>query len=182
MRHYLLCCLLTGACVSSSCTKKNTRGVDTSKWITYTLDNKWAFTAPKGAKIIYLKGVDSVPGNIVLPEDSVRLEFDSGFETSAIDTVCDLGSQAVYAKRDIARGSYKYLDKPDTLHNARVDTVNGKIATVITPMKIGRGTTRISISDCKSYTWIGLYGKNIPANKQELVLTIYKSLQQVDSK
>ena len=182
MRHYLLFCLLLGACVSSSCTKKNAREVDASKWIKHTLDNKWVFTAPKDTKIVYLKGVDSVPGNIILSADSIKLEFDSGFEMSAMDTICNLGSEALHAKHEIERGSYKYLDKPDTLHNAQVDTVNGKIATIITPMKTGRGTTDISISDCKSHTWIGIRGKNIPASKQELVLTIYRSLQQADSK
>ena len=173
MRHYLLCCIML---VASSCAKNNS-GTDTSNWVKYRLDTKWAFTAPKDAKIVYLKGIDSVPGNIILPADSVQLEFDIGFEMSSMDTVCNLGSEELYAKHQIARGSYKYLDKPDTLHNAQVDTVNGKIAIIITPMKTGRGTTDISISDCKSHTWIGVRGKNIPVSKQELVLAIYRSLQ-----
>ena len=181
MRHYLKCCFLAVASVSSCHTKNSASLIDTSSWTRYELDS-WELDAPKGTKVVYLKGIDSVPGNIILAQDSIKLEFDSGYQMSEMDTICSLGSEAIYAKREIARGAYNYLNKPDTLHSARIDTVNGRIATIITSVKPGRGTTEISISDCKSHTWIGVSGKNIPAGKQEFLLMIYKSLRRKASK
>lgn len=152
-------------------------------WITYQLDKYWKFDAPKGAKIIYEQGVDSTPGSIILTKnDTIFLAFDSGFEMSIRDTICNLGSETLRSKKAITRKDYKYLDKPDTLHQARIDTINGRIATIIKPAKAGAGITRISISDCNSHLWLGISGKDLPADKQELVLKIYNSIRQEASK
>jgi hypothetical protein len=129
-----------------------------------------------------LKGIDSVPGNIFLPTESIKLEFDSGFEMSSSNTVCNLSTEVFYAKRAITRGDYKYLDKPDTLHVSKIDTINGNAATIILPIKTGSGMTQLIISDCNSRNWIGVYGKNIPASKQKTILAIYKSFRRIDSK
>ncbi len=152
-------------------------------WITYQLDKYWEFDAPKGAKIIYEQGVDSTPGSIILTSnDSVFLYFDSGVEMSIRDTICNLGSETVRAQKAIARGDYKYLDKPDTLHQAGIDTVNGRIATIIKPARAGAGITSISISDCNSHLWLGISSKDLSTDKQELVLKIYNSIRQEASK
>lgn len=161
-------------CAFVSCNNKKSPSLNKSTWIEYKLDDYWVFNAPKGTKIIYLKGIDSTPGNIVLTmNDSVNLQFDSGLEMTLSDTVCNLGSDAVRAKFKIAQGLYK----SDTIHQAKIDTVNGKIATIITPVNTGRGWTEIHISDCESDRWLGIYGKDIPSDKQELVLKIYNSIQ-----
>jgi hypothetical protein len=99
------------------------------------LDKYWVFNAPKDTKVIYEKGIDSTPGRIILAaNNSLNLEFDSGFEMSIRDTVCNLGSEAVRAKLRIARDV-------DTLYQAKIDTVNGRVATIISPVKPGHGTT-----------------------------------------
>ena len=183
MHRFLLSVFFLAFCGLTSCNNQDSFETNNPTWITYRLDKHWVFDAPKGAKIIYQQGIDSTPGNIVLTaNDSVILEFDSGFEMSFRDTFCNLGSEAVHAKWRITRGDYKYLDKPDTLHQARIDTVNGKIATIITPLKSGSGTTEIHISDCESNLWLAVYGANIPPDKQELVLDIYRSIRQKSSK
>ncbi len=168
--------------VISGCSQSKKAEVDTSKWITYRLDTDWAFKAPNDAKITYLRGIDSVPGKIFLPSDSIKLEFDSGFEMSSLDTICNLSTEVLYAKRAITRGDYKYLDKPDTLHISKIDTINGNAATIILPIKTGSGMTQLIISDCDSRNWIGVYGKNIPAKKQNMVVAIYKSFRRIKSK
>lgn len=166
-----------------ACKRQSNSGVDASTWVVYELDDVWTFNAPKGTRLIYERGIDSTPGYIILAtNDSLNLEFDSGFESAAMDTVCNLGSEMVYAKQRIARGNYKYLDKPDTLHQARVDTINGLAVIMILPEKAGTGTTEVSISNCNSNRWLAIYGKNIPADKQELVLKIYASIRQAKIK
>lgn len=193
MYHILLSALFLAFCGITSCHNQDNSEKDSHKritynkqdptWITYQLDKHWVFDAPQGTKIIYEQGVDSTPGSIILTaNDSVILGFDSGFEMSFRDTICNLGSEALRAQRDIARGAYKYLDKPDTLHQARIDTVNGQIATIIKPAKAGAGITEINISDCKSHLWLGIAGKDLPADKQELALKIYNSIRQEASK
>jgi hypothetical protein len=168
--------------VISGCSQSKKVEVDSSKWSIYKLDTDWAFKAPSDAKITYLRGIDSVPGSIFLPSDSIKLEFDSGFEMSSLDTVCNLSTEVFYAKRAIAHGDYKYLDKPDTLHFSKIDTISGNAATIILPVKTGSGMTQLIISDCDSRNWIGVYGRNIPASKQNKILAIYKSFRRVDSK
>ena len=183
MRHLISKTLLLACCVFVGCKSRDDSVVRNFTGITYRLDKSWLFNAPKGTKIIYEKGIDSTPGRIILAaNDSVNLEFDSGFEISFLDTVCNLGSETVRAKRRIARGHYKYLDNLDTQHQVCIDTVNGKIATIITPLKTGSGTTEISISDCKSHLWLNVSGKNLPYDKQEVVLKIYNSIRQENSK
>lgn len=183
MRSLTLGLLIATCCIFSACKSQNNSGVDISTWITCELDGIWTFNAPKGTRVIYERGIDSTPGYIILAtNDSLNLEFDSGFESAAMDTVCNLGSETVYAKQRVARGDYKYLNKPDTLHQARVDTVNGLAAIMIIPEKVGAGTTEISISNCNSNRWLAVYGKNIPADKQELVLKMYQSIRQTKLK
>ena len=183
MRHLILKTFLLACCAFVSCKSRDNSVVRNPTWITYKLDKSWLFNAPKGTKVIYEKGVDSTPGRIILAtNDSVTLQFDSGFEMSFLDTVCNLGSEGIRARKRIARGSYKYLDKPDTLHQAQIDTVNGKIATIITPLKLGSGTTEIHISDCESNLWLAVDGTNISPDKQGLVMGIYRSIRQVSSK
>jgi hypothetical protein len=183
IRRRLTCYLCTAVVgLISGCSQTKKVEVDNSKWITYKLDTNWAFEAPSDAKITYLKGIDSVPGNIFLPAESIKLEFDSGFEMSSLDTICNLSTEVFYAKRAITRGDYKYLDKPDTLHVSKIDTINGSAATIISPVKTGSGTTQLIISDCNSRNWIGVYGKNILASKQNVILAIYKSFRHIDSK
>lgn len=193
MCRLLLSVLFLAFCGITSCNNQDSFDKDNHKritynkqdptWITYQLDKHWVFDAPQGAKIIYEQGVDSTPGSIILTaNDSVILNFDSGFEMAFRDTICNLGSEALRVQRDIAGGAYKYLDKQDTLHQARIDTVNGQIATIIKPAKVGAGITEISISDCNSHLWLGISGKDLPSDKQELVLKIYNSIRQEASK
>ncbi|WP_125921612.1 hypothetical protein [Hymenobacter lapidarius] len=183
MHLILLSVVFLAFCGLTSCNNQDSFDKHNPKWITYKLYDYWVFDAPKGAKIIYQQGIDSTPGSIALAaNDSVILEFDSGFESSVIDTICDLGSETVYAKRRVARGDYKYLNKPDTLHQARIDTVNGLAAITIVPVKTGVGITKVTISNCSSNRWLAISGKNIPYNKQELILKIYASIRQVKSK
>jgi hypothetical protein len=189
MRHLIPKAFFLACCAFVSCKSRDDSRVDNStwlkhkSWVKYELNKYWVFNAPKGTKIIYLDGIDSVPGVIVLAaNDSINLEFDSGFEMSFRDTVCNLGSEAVHAKRRIARGYYKYLDKPDTLHQAKIDTVDGRIATFISPVKPGYGTTEVNISDCESNRWLAIYGRNIPSNKQQLITEIYESIRHESSR
>jgi hypothetical protein len=181
MKHYSVFCLLAVACLFISCATENSSAVDKSKWAKYKIDNNWVFSAPEGAKILYFKGIDSIPGKIVLQNDSVSLEFDSTFEGSS-DTVCNLNNELVRAKAHIARGDYKFLDKIDTLHTIQVDTVNGMAATIITPKRIGVGVTDIFISNCEYHCGLGIYANNLPLSKQELLLEIFRSIQCKASK
>jgi hypothetical protein len=135
MRHLISKTFLLACCAFEGCKGRENLVARNFTGVTYRLDKSWIFNAPEGTKVIYEKGIDSTPGRIVLSaNDYVTLEFDSGFEMSFRDTVCNLGSEVVRAKRQIARGYYAYLDKIDTLHHAKIDTVNGRIATIITPV------------------------------------------------
>jgi hypothetical protein len=180
MKYHLSYLFLLAACISVSCISEKTSALDKSKWVEYELDNHWIFNAPPKTKIIYLRGIDSVPGNIILKSDSIKLEFDSTFESS-MDTICSMSNELVHAKSGIAREDYKYLDRVDTLHTVRIDTIGGMVATIVTPVKTGAGATDIFISNCKSHLGLGIYGKNIPASKAELILGIFKSIRNKKS-
>jgi hypothetical protein len=180
MKYYLIVCLVTVAGLPTTCTNQNRSMADKSTWIKYEVDDKWIFSAPKGAKIIYVRGMDSVPGNIILQNDSINLAFDSGFEGFP-DIVCDLNTELERARAEVARGSYKYLDRPDTLHTAQVYAINGMAATIITPIRVG-GVTDLFIANCERHCGLGIYGKNLSLAKQEVVLEIFKSIQCKASK
>ena len=179
MKYYFIPSFLLIICVSvnvSNSAGKKALIQDDLGWVKYTLDNHWTFSAPKGTKILYLKGLDSVPGNIIIKSDSIKLEFDSGFN-GFFDASCSIDNALANARSEIMRGAYKYLDKPDTLHIARVDTINGMVATFITPVKTGAGTISVDVSDCKSHSGLGIFGKNISAAKQELVSRLFRSIR-----
>ncbi|MDO7854248.1 hypothetical protein [Hymenobacter convexus] len=176
MKRSFLFYILLAACLSISCLEKDSPVIDTSGWIDYQLDNHWIFKAPKGAKIVYERGVDSVPGNIILEGNSVNLEFDSTYEGSN-DTICSLSSELLRAREKVARGDYKFRDKPGMKHIVKADTINGMAAVIITPTKAGAGATDIFINNCRYYSGLGIYGKNLSAANQNLVLEIFKSIR-----
>jgi hypothetical protein len=180
MKHYLLGCLFAGGGLFINCANEHSSASAEAEWVSYTLDNHWLFSAPKGARITYLRGLDSVPGTIELPHEAITLEFDSTFE-GALDT-CTSSAELAQAQAEVARGAYAYLDKPDTLHLARVDTISGLAATIITPKRAGAGTTTLFISSCKYHCGLGIYGKNLPLAKQELLLELFNSIRYKASK
>ncbi|WP_216689679.1 hypothetical protein [Hymenobacter siberiensis] len=176
MKRSLLYFILLAACISISCLEKDACVIDTSDWTEYKLDTHWMLKAPKGAKIIYERGVDSVPGNIILEGNSINLEFDSTFGRSN-DTACSLSSELSRARENVTRGDYKFLNKPGIEHIAKADTINGMAAIIITPMKTGVGVTDIFIDNCKHHSGLGIYGKNLSGANQTLVLEIFKSIR-----
>jgi hypothetical protein len=182
MKRYFFYHSLLAACISVSCLNDSVPTIDKSNWVKYTLDSHWIFKAPKGVKIVYTRGVDSVPGSIFLKSDSLELEFDSGFTGAMNDTTCSLNSELLRTKALVSSGAYDFWNKPDKQHIIKVDTVNGMAAIFVTPAKAGVGVTHISISNCKSQYAIGITGHNIPITKQEMVLEIFKSIQYKFSK
>lgn len=93
---------------------------------------------------MYQTGYDSTPGNITLKAAAIRLGFDCGFGLSTADT-CSMDTELQSAKKTLARGAYKFLDKADTVHNTTIDTINGRIALVIMPKVTGRGVMKVDI-------------------------------------
>ena len=174
MNNHLIYLLIVVA-VLSGCERRSNKIEFVGK--KYKIDNGWVFNTTDSIDISYFQGVDSTPGIIVIKRDSIGLDFDAGHEMSIPDNECSIGNDVKREKQRIADGHYKYLDKLDTLHHAIIDTINGKIATIIKPDKIGAGLTMIKILDCNSGNWISIYGTNITQKKEEAVMRIYNSLR-----
>lgn len=144
-------------------------------WTTLTLPNGWTIQAPTNFKIKLTRGVDSEPGYIYSSIDSLTLGFDSGIEFSFPDS-CDFGKLLDAAKKKVEMPYYKELYKIPDQNTVHLDTIDNKIAKIITSNVKGMGLTNISISDCGSGAWIGIHGYNLSPDKEKLVLEMYSTL------
>jgi hypothetical protein len=145
-------------------------------WHKLSLPNGWIVYAPSNFTTIAEHGVDSEPGLISSKKDSIFLQYDSGpYESNNKD--CDLKRHFQEAKSNIDTGFYKSFYKVPLVHQARIDTIDSKIAVIVTPTKIGEGTVEIEIPGCKDQAWLGITGRNLTAQGEKLVLEIFKTIR-----
>ena len=147
-----------------------------SAWVQFSLPHGWTFYAPKNFSSKPERGIDSDPGGISSSIDSIYLDYDSGTKFLKDDN-CDFQKSVIKAQNDITNGFYKDFYKVPLLHKARVDTIDGKVAIIVTPTKTGNGSVDISISDCKSGAWLGISGTNLSVDQEKLVLAIFKTIK-----
>ncbi len=144
-------------------------------WHKLTLPNGWIVYAPKSFTSSNLRGVDSAPGSIVSKTDSVNLQFDSG--QSDHNENCSADKKIKYATDEIDTGFYRTYYHIPYQHTAAIDTIDNKIAVIVKPTKIGKGTVGIEIYGCKNQPWLGITGENLTAKQEALVLDIFKTIR-----
>ncbi|HVS94544.1 MAG TPA: hypothetical protein VHE59_21045 [Mucilaginibacter sp.] len=174
---YLLVIIL--ALTSCKRVGKNQATID-PLWHKLTLSSGWIIYAPPDFISKAERGIDSRPGIIYSKKDSIFLQYDSDiFERNGISG-CDLKSHFADAKASIDTGFYKTFYKIPVSHIALIDTIDNKIAIILEPTRTGKGTVGIEIPGCRKEAWIGITGKNLTADKEKLVLEIYKTLRQTN--
>ena len=162
--------------IVTSCSDNQTKYVGPPGWIKKSLPDGWTFFAPTNFICKKLQGIDSHPGYIYSTIDSLMLEFDAGRKMEK-NRNCDVKEELSAAQASIDTGFYKSFYKLPTMHNAYVVTIDNKVATIVQPVKIGKGTVGVSISDCVSNTWLGITGENLSPKRQKLALEIYKTIR-----
>lgn len=152
------------------------------EWIKIKIANGWFLKAPKEFKANVIQGIDSKIGYIFSKEDSIILDFDSGFNGINEENDCSLKMQYYSVKNAIDSGNY-YKDVYDVpkRHKVFIDTINNRIATIILPTKTGKGTLVVNVSDCRTGNNIGIKGQDFSASKEYLVLEILSTLDLEDN-
>ena len=142
----------------------------------------WAMSVPKGFTCKGGYSIDSYMGNIFSLKDSLELQFDVSTNLVVKPEYqfdnC-LERMSAVAKLFLSSDSLvQALGVTNTSH-AYIDTVNGKIAVIVVPQNIGKGETRIIVIDCPSISSLSLTGKDLNAVQQELVLTMFKTINRL---
>jgi hypothetical protein len=145
-------------------------------WHKLSLPNGWIIYTPPDFVSKAGRGVDSEPGWIYSKKDSILLEYDSGAYEHNINS-CDFQEHFQEAKASIDTGFYKTFYKVPFIHKAYIDTIDGKIAVIVTPTKVGKGTVEINIAGCHDGPWIEITGTKLIAEKEKLVLEIFKTIR-----
>jgi hypothetical protein len=147
------------------------------EWKTIILPNGWELQTPENFKDSTGQGTDSNPGHIYSDSEDIVLQFDCGRDMILRED-CDFNKQIIASEKEITEGFYKDYYKVPILHKAYIDTIDNKVATIVTPTEIGKGTVSISISDCKSGFWTGIKGENLSGKDEKLILKIFKTLKR----
>lgn len=145
-------------------------------WHKMSLPGHWEIYAPSGFETKTGQGVDSYGGYIYSKSDSIILEYDIA-ELFGPGKDCDLETTFRKLKADIDTGFYKNFYNVPITNLAYIDTIDNKLAVIVTPKKSGKGTFALSMSDCPSGASIGISERKIPPTKRKLVLEIFKTIK-----
>lgn len=155
-------------------------------WEKLILPNGWSLYAPKGFKVITYQGIDSDPGRIYFGQDTTfHLRFDSSQDSTFflsfdsgvdVEILRNLRRDSCKQMRNEAIEKGSYLDFHH-VHTAYIDTVSDLLAVIVKPKKSGIGTLLISVSDCWTGAWLGIRGENVPKDKEEVVLGMFRTLE-----
>lgn len=144
--------------------------------------NGWTLYTPKGFTCKGDYSIDSYMGTISSKKDSIKLQFDispSRAMTKYQGNNCTLEQMSGMAKLFLDSDSLMQALRVTNTSHAYIDTINGRIAIVIIPQNIGKGETRILIIDCPSLSSLSLTSKDLNAEQQELVLTMFKTINRI---
>jgi hypothetical protein len=164
-----------------SCTQTTTKArVINPTWTKRNLPNGWSIYLPLAFKDSALHGIDSQHGYIVSLADSILLNYDSGREKILKGKLsydpCDFAYQVKMAKETIKYDEQDYFHEANKLYNLKLDTIDGKVAIIRTPIIKGKNRTEVQIRDCKSESWLTIYGQNFSAQQELLVLEIFNTI------
>lgn len=154
--------------------------------------NLKAQTIPSNSKIITINGgwnlripdyftckgyhnIDSYMGTISSEKDSIKLKFDIINGIVGLD--CSLEAQTKTCKNIL---KFEMIVKPnDILNISRVyiDTIHNRIAVIVVPQSVGKGETKIHISDCLSGSDLFMAANDLNAEQQKLVLDIFQTIK-----
>jgi hypothetical protein len=153
-----------------------------------TLDfGEFSIVTPKFWKKIKLKSIDSYAGGIAIDETDT-LYFDLGRYSN------DLSE---YVELKMEDGKTYYIDAYDTAQNVTLydstnkdkvvkskitwETINGRRAKLLTPIKSGIGTTGIYIdslrTDTLTFYKFNFYGTNLKSKNEILTLTAIRTIK-----
>lgn len=180
MQKLLIISVITAGLLS--CSEKKTTGE------TKVLDfGAFTIETPKGWTKMKERGVDSYVGRIAI-DDSDTLEFDLGWYSNDLTE---------YQEVKMGDGKTYYISSYDTAYSPTLvdsankekvvkssvtwDTIDGRKAKVLSPIKAGIGTTGIYIdslwergSDVDKFN---LYGSNLKTQNQKALLAAFKTLK-----
>ena len=164
--------------ILSSCEDSNKKDVNLNpSWQKLSLPNGWVIYTPKEFKVRTVQGVDSEPGFIYSKKDSIRLEFDSGQNDNYYYKHCNLHENFLRAKANINTGLYKNTYKVPLINRADIDTIDGRISLMITPIYPGHGMVMVSTGECDQGAWLAITGTNLSDKQEKLALEIYKTIR-----
>ncbi len=143
-------------------------------WTILNLPNNWTLEAPSNFKDSSATGIDSQPGYIYSTTDSIFLDFDSGRELFH-KADCDIQRQIQKEKRSTLLDLFN--ERSGFKHTLTIDTIEKRIASIITPIIVGNGITHISIQDCSTGEWLAISGNNLTKQQQKIVLGIFKTIR-----
>jgi len=154
--------------------------VTDKSWKHLGLPGGWHISVPEGFWREDARGLDSHVGTIYSLKDSVTLGFDIGTSNEIIlDKVdCSLETLVRKAKQGLEQKSTKQIYNIPEVNSGYVDTINGRVAIIIVQQKSGIGLTYVHIKECESQNWITISVNYLPANKHDLVLKIFKSIDR----
>ncbi|MGG9960661.1 hypothetical protein [Ferruginibacter sp. SUN106] len=164
-----------------SCTQTATKArIINPTWTKRNLPNGWSIYLPVAFKDSVLHGIDSQPGYIVSKADSILLNYDSDRERTLKGKLnydpCDFAYQVKMAKETIQNDEQDYFHEANKLYHLKLDTIDGKVAIIRTPIIKGQQRVEIQIRDCKSESCLSIYGQNFSAQQEQLVLEIFSTL------
>jgi hypothetical protein len=169
MRHFdkiFLLLILLASCNSSD---KKTIDIP-SGWKEIRLQSNWTLLVPDRFENVSERGVDSNPGGVISRSDSIAFTYDSGFDLLSKDT-CDISFQI--------KRAYKKMQLYDTLYKNQkitMDTINNRIAILVTPYAGTKDIMRLSIRDCESGAWLSLMTKIPHERQKKLVQEIFNTV------
>ena len=155
---------------------------------TKTMDfGTFTIETPNTWKQIKAKGIDSYVGKIAI-DDSDILHFDLGWYSNDLTE---------YQEVKMGDGKTYYISSYDTAYNPTLidslnkdkvvtsniiwDTVDGRLAKVLSPIKPGIGTTGIYIDSLRQagsdVDKFNLYGTNLKPHNEKAVLAAFKTLK-----
>jgi hypothetical protein len=154
--------------------------VKNKNWKTLVLPDGWYISVPVDFLREDGRGVDSEVGSVFSLNDGITLQFDIGIDNEIIfeKADCMLNTQIRKTKRDLHQKTTKDIYNIPKINRAYVDTINGRAAVIVVQQKSGQGLTCVSIKDCETRNWIGLQIANLSADKQDLVLQVFKSINR----
>jgi len=173
--HLLSLILVLGL---SFCSPRTKEKVIHPTWIKHNLPNSWIIYLPQPFKTSPLQGIDSQPGYIASKVDSILLNYDSGSELikQNIDD-CKLSKQVSRAKSEIENDLEDYVGKENKIYNLTIEILDERVAIIRTPIIKGQHRVQLTIKDCKSGTWLNIYGENFSEEREKLIVEIFKTVE-----
>lgn len=148
-----------------------------SGWDTLEIAEGWSIQTPDGFRIVPGQGIDSYMGHIVREEDSLVLMFD----ICANDLV-DLGQyescneQFLYRQILNSKKSDEEYFHAGTQCLVKIDTINGRFASVVYPGPLTSGVVAVGFRECDCS--VGIYGYSQNKEQEILLLEMFRTIDR----